>query len=480
MDERQDGAIPEVWPPADPIEPVRVRRIHWLLAPPAAFAAMLFPRRAGPHLAASGWLSAYVAHLFSLIVLIGLCGALAFEQSGDDLSIPSGMSLSEHLRRPFAAVALMLVAAAGVPFAWFGIAVGALLIQAGVWLGAFFFMTLFAAGERMRLLYFRTVKLMLWSTSALIAVALAVTFGIGPIFPWLEGAVPRQLQGLATFDLLFLCILFLLSVVLRLGGSYGGPKDGPRWQSGPLRCEGCGYALTGLPADARCPECGRAISDSLPDRRRPPLFACVGSAKKPGAFVQTVVKSWSARRFASTLSVQRGYVAARRFAAANFVLIGLLAASLLVILFAFDGDQILAFLVTGVPSGAARDPVATGVVYGVLGFEVSMLAGALWLLIASSSASRFGWRDARQCTVVACYATGWLYIPTFLTVLGVYVTRIGGLLGPPNRWIRLPIVGGVPQVVVIGLCAFAPAAAAFVYSLYRVKIMRRETRYANG
>ena len=323
MDEPSSGTIPELWPPVDPIEPVKPRRVHWLLAPLATIPAMLFPLRAGPHLAASSWLSAYTAHVFSIVLCIGLFVAMAFEATGPQIGVPSGLSLSEHLRRPFAAVALMLVAAAGYWPAWIGIAFGALVIQAVVWLGAILFMPLYASGERPRLLYSRCVKLMLWSTSALIAIAVGFTYSIGLIFPWLEVVLTWQLQGPVVFDLVFLCILFWLSVVLRLGGRYGGPKDGPRWQSAPLRCEGCGYELTGLPTDARCPECGRAISDSLPDRRKPPPIAQATTwIAAPRAFVRTLIQSWSARRFAAGLSVLRAESAARQFAAVNCGLLG--------------------------------------------------------------------------------------------------------------------------------------------------------------
>ena len=39
-----------------------------------------------------------------------------------------------------------------------------------------------------------------------------------------------------------------------------------------LLCEGCGYVLSGLPADSRCPECGRPIVESTGEkvRQRPP------------------------------------------------------------------------------------------------------------------------------------------------------------------------------------------------------------------
>jgi hypothetical protein len=39
-----------------------------------------------------------------------------------------------------------------------------------------------------------------------------------------------------------------------------------------LLCEGCGYTLTGLPTDSRCPECGKPIAESVGAHRRPPAW----------------------------------------------------------------------------------------------------------------------------------------------------------------------------------------------------------------
>jgi hypothetical protein len=58
-----------------------------------------------------------------------------------------------------------------------------------------------------------------------------------------------------------------------------------------LLCERCGYVLSGLPTDQRCPECGDEIARSLPERRGKPAWELSRGRARFAAF------------FAATLSV---------------------------------------------------------------------------------------------------------------------------------------------------------------------------------
>src|SRR6266571_4722751 len=39
-----------------------------------------------------------------------------------------------------------------------------------------------------------------------------------------------------------------------------------------LLCEKCGYIIDGIPTDSLCPECAMPIAESLPEKRRPPMW----------------------------------------------------------------------------------------------------------------------------------------------------------------------------------------------------------------
>jgi hypothetical protein len=73
-----------------------------------------------------------------------------------------------------------------------------------------------------------------------------------------------RLKSVMTFWTMVLSTAWLLWSLLRSVGIRRNPAAAER----PPTCETCGYNLTGLSMDGRCPECGTAVADSLGDDHR--------------------------------------------------------------------------------------------------------------------------------------------------------------------------------------------------------------------
>ncbi|HUU94882.1 MAG TPA: hypothetical protein VM487_04015 [Phycisphaerae bacterium] len=454
--------VPEFWPPVEPIEPVKPWRVHWLLALPATVPAMLFPRRVGAHLAASSWAAAYVVHVLSVLLFFGafLAPALEGVLTGvfETSAAPAAYTLAEHVRRPFAADVLFLY---GMLNNWievgiFWLVVG--VVEVGMWVAALALIPLYAAGEQRARLYLRCVKLLLWSTMCLIPLGVVVF----PVGEWLGEDLSGEWVALFVAGWAF----WWFTVLVRLGGRYAGPKTGPRWSPRTPTCESCGYTLTGLPVNGRCPECGRAVQDSLPERRRLPAFA---SARWPSewiiGFVQTTWAALAERRFARGVSVWRGYRAARNYAFVVCLLIGLLCACGTAPFWPPDDVDFQPF-----------SRPAMSLVAGITAFS----CGVAWLLVAGVGVTGFGFRHAAARVVVLYYSTAWLLVVALLGLAGAWAIYVIHYRFHPHGFFDWPVLRWIEKELFIAAWVMMPAVVTLILSFFRVRWMLRETRYANG
>jgi hypothetical protein len=74
-----------------------------------------------------------------------------------------------------------------------------------------------------------------------------------------------RFQDAIAVDFGFLCGVWFLGATLR---AVGVPRTGPPMPRQP-RCDACGYDLTLMPMDSRCPECGEPVAASLGADARP-------------------------------------------------------------------------------------------------------------------------------------------------------------------------------------------------------------------
>ena len=86
-----------------------------------------------------------------------------------------------------------------------------------------------------------------------------------------------------------------------------------------LLCEGCGYVLNGLPADARCPECGKPAAESVAQVRQPPAWEQPDRRGTLRPFLDTTAAVWfRPTRFFRSLPPNPNGNAALRFAQVHY------------------------------------------------------------------------------------------------------------------------------------------------------------------
>ncbi len=481
--------VPEYLELPEPERREDVRPVGWLFFLPALFGAVLVPKRLGARLARSTWTKALAAHfvsLFVVLVLVGLAN-IALETSpwatvapwfpGPELTpqtVVHGLSLGEWLRLPFALVVTTLYEATagnGDIYAVFG---GVALVQAVCWLAALLIMPFIAAGERTRLLYVRSVKLVLWSTACLAPLALAFVAMVyvgeyrdGAIDPFPDIGYEEAMTGTGA-----LWLVWWLSVALRLGAHYGGPAEGPAWQPARPRCNKCGYTIVGLPLAGQCPECGRDVRRSMPEYRTdPPWAKARGLWSSIKAFCLTTRNICLQRDFYETLQVGPTVRSASSFALWSCSLAGLIVG------LTYGGTNIDHLLCAVELEGIlqALIPVVTAVVVSALVCLVAVGVATLW-------SARLGRRDIRPRCIAVCYSSAMLAPVLLVSIICSWCLYIidahGWLRGwePLFEWEFVRFDGAV----LILLPFVSVQLGVLVWACVRLVRALRDVRFASG
>lgn len=418
----QMSVLPEFWPTSDIPEPVRAVWIPWPIAVLLAPLFWLMPKRVGPHFAAASWWAAIVAHLTwsiygigSLLMVFMTDGSYSLlswlagrtpEQLGYTL-LPTP-TLGEILRAPLGMLATQaanLSSTSPLGFSQVDQLVRAImywgLMELGMIVLAAILMPYITVGERTRNLFARAIRLVLWSSTSLVVLAMV-----------LQALMLAGLMSASAIPLaVALYVAWAVSMVIRGGTRYAGPA----WEPHKPLCETCGYWLTGLPVEAMCPECGTAVADSLPDRRKPSRFAAArGLGPRLWAFLVTGRAVCRDREFFTTLRTRGEYQAARRFALWICVLSGIMLIELLAIINTYCIPDLAAN-----PAPTRGDRLAVFAFWSiVLSFVLVLLIGLVTLLV-----SGFGRRLVRRYAVAVFYWSAWLLptmTPLVVTVLSIF------------------------------------------------------------
>lgn len=469
--------VPETLQPIEP-PPLAGCGIHWSLAPIAAVLALFMPRRLGPYLAVSTWRAAYVAHVFGLLAgwVVFVTFLLHFVEPSE-----AGMTFPITLR-----FALAMLAPMGMFFAsdWtYGLPalLAVVVFECGFWLLALLAMPWYAAGETRRRLYFRCVKLLLWTTLGLTPVAPLVLVSVQEI-----DHAPIWIVPVGT-----LLLVWYVTILLRIGDRYAGPPIGPGFLPRAIHCGGCGYPLAYLPVAGRCPECGAAVQSSLPDARELPPCArprsrwhFIGSS----AFLRTWWTSLNGRRFGQRAAVLSGRPAARRFALYMCCATGFIALGLMPLLFQdlMQDMEDLQFRNLDLrqiheASKSALGPLARFCSVIALIWSTGFSAALILLIVFAALITRFGFSGTERRTTVLCYASGALCVPAIMLVLGIYGCYYVTEIWRPRAEFWLPgLKFPVSLEVLACLLAFAPTGIASLLWLLHLRRMLRATRYANA
>ncbi len=226
-----------------------------------------------------------------------------------------------------------------------------------------------------------------------------------------------------TVDAGFLSGLWFLWASLR---SVGAPRVAPPIKR-PPRCDACGYNLTTIPMESRCPECGEPVAASLGPNARPGTPWQRREVGRLTAWRQSWVQA--ARdpvRFGRTLRLTKPGVDHRRFLAVHLPLVFLIGAA---------SPSLTFWAVEG------RSPIPDEIEFILIGgpiFGTACTAGvmAVSLLSAVAAALLYHFRDRRNLLAGAVQVVSYLVV--YLVAWQVFgaVTGIGAVSMGQAEWFR--------------------------------------------
>ena len=228
-----------------------------------------------------------------------------------------------------------------------------------------------------------------------------------------------------------------------------------------LLCEGCGYVLTGLPADehGRCPECGKPLAESDPELRRPTAWE---ARRGYGSLLSTSLHVlFRPTHFYRTLATRRATAAARQFASIHWWLASLL--------FAVAAHTHWRSFIASTPARFPYSLIELAVMT-MLAFAFLALTTKLAGWLTHWEASYRGIRLPKLVVERGMYYHAVHYLPVaFIAALTVATYRFllyRGVVGPTSTTAYLYV-----------LCAEVVLAAVYLFKTYWIGM--RNMMYAN-
>lgn len=482
--------LPEYWPDDPPPKPLTPYWIPWPIAVLAVPLLWVMPKRFGPHFAGVSWWGAIFAHLIWLPYGIG-CMMLVedyFEYSlfsyvtGNmpPVSLTPGPlpdNLVVVLRAPFAAIAVTL--SEEIRFGTTGFGASDLLAGLGAVLGLETILLLLltiglmpyaAYGESRGRLFLRCFKMVLWTSTVAVPIGLLYQVSVGCLtdqfdsvstFEGVTWAVfpQRASQGAGEMAVAKsvasgIGLAFLVWVWIRSALRPAGPAKGPAWEPRCPQCEKCGYRLTGLARQDRCPECGLPVQESLPGSRRPTAFAAATGWFPVYAYLRTFMAVAFRRDFAATLAMRHQHRSARTF---GFWTIALMAIGLTMM--GAKGDW--------------REGELLSSMAGLFIF-VCFVLGIAPLTVSSKKGGA-----SNDVSTLAFYLTPTLFVVGGITVGAVLFADYHGIPSRRTRWLlQLPYLNSRLDLRLFPIAAMIGLSWCLMFRRWYRAF--RQTRYANA